>query len=133
MSVRPAAPTGAGMPLAVRRAAVSVGTPLALSALTLALLPAAPAHAQTAQEILKKVNALYDSAKSYSGTQTLTQKATVQGKQLSSVRVTKTQLKGPSKINVQITENVTGQPAGQPSSGSVQLVSDGKTLVQYNS
>lgn len=118
----------------VHRTPTLTGKPVIYIAATLAVafgaLAPAPARAQAASDVYKKMSDVYSYAKSFQGTITRVEKAkTPDGKAASQTVTVKIAFKAPNKYVVTNTRAVN---VGGKSQSSVQtMVTDGKTLFMY--
>jgi outer membrane lipoprotein-sorting protein len=127
-----AASNRAGRSLAPRFALPLRGS-LLLVALSATAAVALPAGAQTAQDILKKVENVYAKANSYQGSMTIKQSG--KGRDGKPATVTQTQqikYQGPNKVRVQVTATGTGSAAADAPKVNSTVVSDGKSMYVYN-
>jgi outer membrane lipoprotein-sorting protein len=92
------------------------------------------AHAQNPQDILKKMVAVYQAAKSFQGT--VTTQITGKDPKGKPVNVTQTQsirFKSPNKLRIESSATATGELAAQiKKAGKQTAVSDGKTAIVYS-
>lgn len=92
------------------------------------------AHAQSPQDILKKMDAAYKAAKSFQGTvSTMVSGKDTTGKAVSATRTQLIKYKSPNKMRVEITQTSTGAAGSQmKKAGKQTIVSDGKTMLRYS-
>jgi len=92
------------------------------------------AHAQSPQDIFKRMDAAYKAAKSFQGTVS----TQISGKDTTgkAVNVTRTQVikyKSPNKMRVEVTQTGGGAAGAQmKKAGKQTIVSDGKTMLRYS-
>jgi outer membrane lipoprotein-sorting protein len=134
MLFRPEASQKAGTPM-IRGAFSAPRRVLILSALVFSSLGACalPAVADQAQDVMKKMNEVYRTVKTFEGNIVIKQSGKApNGKQVSAITTQQVRYKSPNMFVVNLKANVTGGPAGSPSSIEETIVSDGKMLYQYN-
>jgi outer membrane lipoprotein-sorting protein len=131
MLIQPAARFRAGVQIARSRPVTSLTRALLLSALTLpAALPTA--SAESAQDVLKKMAAVYETAKSFQGSVTQRQKGkTRDGKSATLTTTQQLHYKGPNLFHIQISATGTGAAAASASQMGITFVSDGKNIFIY--
>jgi outer membrane lipoprotein-sorting protein len=94
---------------------------------------ALPAGAQTAQDVLKKVESIYGKATSFQGSVTIKQSGKGQDKKPASVTRTQTiKYKSPNLFRMQVVATGTGAAKAQAPNANSTIVSDGKTLFAYS-
>jgi|SRR5579883_1259853 len=132
MGMLPDARNRAGMGTATRRRAASLSRAfMAVTLLTGALASQARA-AESAQDVLKKLNAVYMGAKSFTGSLTVRQSGkSPDGKAVSVTFTQQIQYKSPNLFVVRTSASGTGAAAAQARNLSRLAVSDGRTVYNY--
>src|SRR5262249_12505459 len=108
MFMLPAAPNRAGRPLTPRFALTRRGS-LLFFALAASATMALPARAQSAKDVLKKVEDIYAKASSYQGSLTIKSSGKDRtGKPYSVTQMQQIKYKGPNLVRMQVTATGTG-------------------------
>ena len=90
-----------------------------------------PAGAQTVQDVLKKVDAVYAKAKSYQGSLVAKRTGKAQGKAFTLTQTQQIKYVSPNLFRVEVSVAGTGAAAAAKNSGST-VVSDGKNIYVYS-
>ncbi len=105
----------------------------AVSALAATLPVTARAADSAAQDVVKKMEAVYAGAKSFDGVVTINQVGTpLAGKPSSNTIVQKIKFRAPNMFQVQMSATATGANAAKAASFGRTISSDGKTLYDYS-